>query len=88
MNVSNEIPTAMNEVSKIISQLISEGFLVNRVVIGNEQRPTIFLFYNSKCQELVDSGRAFYRYIIGCRIQQGFFERCGCRVVWSESLVN
>ena len=88
MNVSNEISSTMNAVSKIISQLAREGFSINRVVIGNAQRPTIFLFYNNKCKELISSGRAFYRHIIGCHIQQGCFLYSGCRVVWSESLLG
>lgn len=84
----NEIALTMNDVSKIITQLSDDGFFVNKVVIGNAQQPTIFLFNNDKCQDLIKTGRAFYRHF-GNKppIRQGVFEYHGCRVVWPEGFM-
>ncbi|WP_081295745.1 hypothetical protein [Gilliamella sp. Fer4-1] len=85
---AEEIALTMNDVSKIIEQLSSEGFLVNKVVIGNALRPTIFLFSNDKCRDLIISGKASYQHFNNVvPIKQGVFEYSGCRVVWSESLI-
>ncbi|WP_141673677.1 MULTISPECIES: hypothetical protein [unclassified Gilliamella] len=85
---AEEIALTMNDVSKIIEQLSSEGFLVNKVVIGNALRPTIFLFSNDKCRDLIISGKASYQHFNNVMpIKQGVFEYSGCRVVWSESLI-
>jgi hypothetical protein len=85
---TNEIALTMNDVSRIVAQLANEGFLVNKVVIGNALRPTIFLFSNDKCRDLIDSGKASYQHFNNVMpIKQGVFEYFGCRVVWSESLI-
>jgi hypothetical protein len=85
---ANEIALTMNDVSRIVAQLANEGFLVNKVVIGNALRPTIFLFSNDKCRDLIDSGKASYQHFNNVMpIKQGVFEYSGCRVVWSESLI-
>ncbi|WP_085163776.1 hypothetical protein [Gilliamella bombi] len=85
---TNEIALTMNDVSRIVAQLANEGFLVNKVVIGNALRPTIFLFSNDKCRDLIDSGKASYQHFNNVMpIKQGVFEYSGCRVVWSESLI-
>lgn len=85
---TNEIALTMNDVSRIVAQLANEGFLVNKVVIGNALRPTIFLFSNDKCRNLIDSGKASYQHFNNVMpIKQGVFEYSGCRVVWSESLI-
>jgi hypothetical protein len=85
---AEKIALTMNDVSKIIEQLSSEGFLVNKVVIGNALRPTIFLFSNDKCRDLIISGKASYQHFNNVvPIKQGVFEYSGCRVVWSESLI-
>ena len=82
---ADEIAVTMNDVSKIVEQLSSEGFLVNKVVVGNAQQPTIFLFNSDKCRDLIKIGRAAYRYFGNePLIKQGVFEYQGCRVVWSE----
>jgi hypothetical protein len=85
---TNEIALTMNDVSKIVTQLSIDGFLVNKVVIGNAQQPTIILFNNDKCQDLIKSGKAIYRYI-GHKvpIKQGVSNYNGCRIVWSESFI-
>lgn len=84
----DEIALTINDVSTIVAQLVSEGFLVNKVVIGNALRPTIFLFSNDKCRDLIDSGKASYQHFNNVMpIKQGVFEYSGCRVVWSESLI-
>lgn len=84
----DEIAITMNDVSKIITQLSDAGFSVNKVVIGNAQQPTIFLFNSDKCQDLIETGRAAYRYFGNQPlIKQGVFEYQGCRVVWSEGFV-
>ena len=83
-----EIALTMNDVSIIVTELANEGFLVNKVVIGNAQRPTIFLFSNDKCRDLISSGKASYQHFNNATpIKQGVFEYSGCRVVWSESLI-
>lgn len=85
---TNEIALTMNDVSRIVAQLANEGFLVNKVVIGNALRPTIFLFSNDKCRDLIDSGKASYQHFNNVMpIKQGVFEYFWCRVVWSESLI-
>lgn len=85
---TNEIALTINDVSRIVAQLANEGFLVNKVVIGNALRPTIFLFSNDKCRNLIDSGKASYQHFNNVMpIKQGVFEYSGCRVVWSESLI-
>lgn len=89
MSSNSEIASTMSTVSQVVSQLTGDGFLVNRVIVGNAQRPTIFLFVNDRCRALISSGRAHYRYIGNhCRIKQGAFEFGGCCVVWSENLIN
>lgn len=84
----DEIAVTMNDVSKIITQLSNDGFSVNKVVIGNAQQPTIFLFNSDKCQDLIKTGRAFYRHFGNkLPIKQGVFEYQGCRVVWPEGFM-
>lgn len=83
-----EIALTMNDVSIIVARLANEGFLVNKVVVGNAQRPTIVLFNNDKFRELIASGKASYQHANKFMpIKQGIFEYLGCRVVWSENLI-
>lgn len=82
-NLSN----SMQKVESVVRELEEHGFDINRVSVGNGQRPVIWLFRNSKCDELIKSGKASYKFIGNkSPIKQGMFYHDNCYVVWSESL--
>lgn len=77
---------AIPKVSDVVLSLVREGFKVNRIVISNSGRPTIFIFKTEACDKLIESGQACYQYLgnHSSPLRFGAFMRDGCRVQWSE----
>ena len=90
MKSITDINQQMNKVQSAIMALNAMNTTVQSVMIVGS-KPVIRITRNRHCILMIAQGKACYNYIGRCstgRFRQGIFLLHGCRVVWSESLIN
>ncbi|MBA7978704.1 hypothetical protein HV134_21030 [Citrobacter freundii] len=90
MKTITDINQQMKKVQTAIMALNAMNAMVRSVIItGN--KPVIRIDKNGHCARMIGQGKAYYNFIghrgTG-RFRQGTFPLHGCRVIWSESLIN
>jgi hypothetical protein len=78
-----QLLTCIGKVTLTISQLIDDGFEINKLIVSNSKRTTIILFKNEKCNELIKKGCATFSDV---PVKQGIFYKNDIKVVWYECL--
>ncbi|MBD8144643.1 hypothetical protein [Pantoea agglomerans] len=90
MKSITDINQLMNNVQSAIMALNAMNSTVQSVMITGS-KPVIRIARNGHCLRMIEQGKASYNYI-GHRgtglFRQGTFPLHGCRVIWSESLIN
>jgi len=90
MKSITDINQQMNKVQSAIMALNAMNTTVQSVIItGN--KPVIRIVRNGHCTRMIEQGKASYNFIGHSgtgRFRQGTFPLHGCRVIWSESLIN
>lgn len=82
---STDTAVTMQQALGTVKELEKEGYLVHKIIIDNGGRSVIMLFKNALCEKMIETGRAYYRYLGHRSPVQGIFLYQGCRVVWPES---